>query len=172
MPNATKWVTFSFENKLLLRVAGVLLLFSALSIWLMVGIGSFAYPRGTFYSTGELEEDYKGDMYEVREEDLSGLNLPSWVKFERENDLLLIIGGFFVLVFGFLLINSTTNKFFRDEYEKWKQKTVRDGFDKWLANFKAEHSRDPTWDEMDDFHKSYSEFAAKIYGSKIERDSD
>ena len=81
---------------------GLRVVFTA-SIALMAAIlvSNSAYPRGEYYFTGEYiewEENGQSRGGWEQKEDLTGLNLPRWVLFVRQNDDPLIMTGILALV--------------------------------------------------------------------------
>ena len=63
---------------------GWLVIILSLVIFILIGISSWAYPRGTFYATGEQIEFNDGNSVRPEfKEDITGLDLPGWVSFFR-----------------------------------------------------------------------------------------
>lgn len=93
------------------RLLPLLAVLTGITLISLTAISWYIFPRGPYYFVGFREVEYAdGRIYggEVAEykEDLSGLDLPGWVRFHREHawwlflspGLALVIGGFVSLV--------------------------------------------------------------------------
>jgi len=83
---------------------------ASIALAVAILVSNYAYPRGEYYFTGEYIERGENGWggFRERKEDLTGLNLPRWVLFTRQNDdplffygmLAFVISGYYLLRLG------------------------------------------------------------------------
>lgn len=136
------------------RTIAVICFIGAITSLSLGVVANYAYPHGPLYPTGEMIELNDGQSVRPEyKEDLSQLNIPSWVRTSRGS-------SFFLLPIVVLGIAGTV---------LWVKGKPISPIERWRAEYRRTHDAEPSNDEINDWIREHGDYYQRASLGRLER---